>query len=187
MSDLLEFKNLINGELRPAASGRLLDSINPTTGAVWAKVPASDQTDANAAVAAAAAAFREWSALPASARATYLQKVAGLFTEHGEELARLETTDNGNLLGITRRMNGVGMATLWGRVANETLAAVTGRSVVLDPRTHGLTRRDLRVVAAIVPFNMPIGVRQQGRERAAAGNTQVAKPPEQASAGILRR
>jgi aldehyde dehydrogenase (NAD+) len=188
MAELRTFKNLIDGKLRPAASGRLLDSVNPTTGEVWAKIPASDQTDADAAVSAAARAFPEWSSLPAPARAAYLRKVAKLFTEHGEELARLETTDNGNLLWITQQMNGVGMTMLWDLLAHETLAAVTGRSVALDPRTLGLTLREpYGVVAAIVPFNMPIGMfGSKVGSALAAGNTVVAKPPEQASAGILR-
>ena len=51
MSDLREYRNLIGGELRPAESGSLLDSINPTTGEVWARIPASSRADANAAVA----------------------------------------------------------------------------------------------------------------------------------------
>jgi len=48
---LREYRNLIGGVLRPAESGSLLDSINPTTGEVWARIPASSRADANAAVA----------------------------------------------------------------------------------------------------------------------------------------
>src|SRR5215468_1438444 len=104
MSDPVEFKNLIGGKLRPAASGRLLDSINPATGEVWARIPASDQNDANAAVSAAVAAFPEWSALPPSARTAYLKKASQVFIENGEEIARLESTDNGVLHSITRHV-----------------------------------------------------------------------------------
>ncbi len=140
MTDLREYRNLIGGGLRPAESGSLLDSINPTTGEVWAHIPASSRADANAAVAAASAAFPAWAALAPTARAAYLEKAAAIFIEYGEELARLETTDNGNLLEVNRAVNGAGMTTLWNRAAHETLSAVTGQSVVLDPNTLGLTR-----------------------------------------------
>ena len=63
MSELPQFNNLINGRVRPAASGAVLDSINPSTGEVWAQFPACDATDVHEAVAAAKAAFPAWSAL----------------------------------------------------------------------------------------------------------------------------
>ena len=66
---LAEYRNLIGGELRPALSGKLLDTINPASGEAWARIPASDKADVNAAVTAAAAAFPARSALPAAARA----------------------------------------------------------------------------------------------------------------------
>ena len=56
------------------------------------------------------------------------------------------------------------MTTLWNRKAHETLEASTGRTVPLDTKTLGLTIREpYGVVAAIVPYNMPVGdVQQQG-------------------------
>jgi aldehyde dehydrogenase (NAD+) len=188
MSDVPEFKNLIGGEVRKATSGTVMDSINPATGEVWARVPRSDADDAVAAVAAARAAFPGWSALPPERRSDYLKRVAEIFVEHGEELARLESTDNGNPLTIMQVTDGSSMKTLWNRKAHETLAASTGRTVPLDANTLGLTLREpYGVVAAIVPFNMPVAMLSNKVASAlAAGNTVVAKPPEQASAGCLR-
>ncbi len=188
MAEQRRYQNLINGELLPAASGRFLESVNPTTGQVWAEVPLSDRSDVEQAVEAAAAAFPAWSMLTAQQRAAQLENVATLFAEHGEELAQLESTDNGTLIGVTRPMNGMAMEFLWKRAAFETLAATTGRSVVLDPETLGLTRREpYGVIAAIVPYNMPIAMFCNKTSLAlAAGNTVVAKPPEQASTGVLR-
>ena len=51
MSQLPRFNNLINGQVKPAASGAVLDSINPSTGEVWAQFPACDATDVQEAVA----------------------------------------------------------------------------------------------------------------------------------------
>ena len=77
MSDLPQSRNLIGGALKPARSGALLDSVNPATGEVWARIPASDRDDVDEAVAAAKAAFPAWSALPPAARSVYLKQVAG--------------------------------------------------------------------------------------------------------------
>ena len=81
MSGCPEFQNLIGGEIRGAASGALMDSINPASGEVWARVPRSDANDANAAVMAAKEAFPAWSTLPPDHRSDYLKQVAELFRE----------------------------------------------------------------------------------------------------------
>ncbi len=188
MSSIREYRNLIGGKLCPPLGGLLFDSVNPSTGDVWARFPDSGQSDVDAAVAAATAAFPAWSRLTASARCAHLQRVADLFIEHGEELACIESTDNGNLISMTRQINGAGASATWKRAAHETLAAITGRSVELGRHTQGFTRREpYGVVAAIVPFNMPIGMFSGKVASAlAGGNTVVVKPPDQASAGILR-
>lgn len=182
------FRNLIAGELRPAQSGALLDSIDPTTGEVWCQIPHSDASDVAVAVEAADAAFPAWSALSPTERCAYLERIADVFKEHGPELAELETNDNGMPLYVTQAMNGSAMEGLWRRAAYDALAAVTGRSVVLDPNSIGMTRREpYGVFGVIVPYNMPVAMFSNKVSLAlVAGNTVVAKPPEQASAGILR-
>jgi aldehyde dehydrogenase (NAD+) len=189
MSGLPTFNNLIGGEIRPATSGKTLNSINPTTGEVWAKVPASDRSDVDDAVNAAAKAFPAWAALPAAARGHYLRLIGDMFRKHGEELTRLELM----AIGCQAKKENVpvnpgALGFLWDRAAGLTLDAITGRSVPLDPTTFGFTRRSpYGVIAAIVPFNSPIGMACSKASMAlAAGNTMVLKPPEQASPAILR-
>jgi (Z)-2-((N-methylformamido)methylene)-5-hydroxybutyrolactone dehydrogenase len=183
-----EFQNLIAGKVQPASGGGWFDSINPTTGEVWARFPASDESDAVAAVVAAKAASVGWATLNPSVRSAYLQQVAEVFRAHGDELGELETTDNGNLYQISRYVNGVSMGELWVRAAHETVSAATGRTVMMGTSVQAFTQREpYGVVAAIVPFNMPIGMFGSKAAMAlAGGNTVVVKPPEQASAGILR-
>jgi aldehyde dehydrogenase (NAD+) len=189
VSDLPTFQNLIGGEMRPAASGKTLDSIDPSTGQVWAKVPASDRSDVEDAVAAASKAFPAWSALPAAARAHYMRLVGDIFRKHGDEFTKLELM----AIGCQAKKDNVpvnagALGFLWERAAGATLEAITGRSVPLDPMTFGFTRRTpYGVVAAIVPFNSPIAMACSKASLAlAAGNTVVLKPPEQASPAILR-
>jgi aldehyde dehydrogenase (NAD+) len=155
---------------------------------VWARVPAGDKADVDAAVAAAAAAFPAWSGLPAAARCHYLKQVAEIFVNHAEELARLETLDNGWPLADNIRTFGMGMKFLWERSASLTLEAVTGRSAILDRNMMGYTLREpYGVVAAIVPWNAAVAIMSNKASIAlAAGNTVVVKPPEQASVAILR-
>ena len=186
--EIIEYRNLVGGELYPARSRKLLDSINPATGRVWARVPAGDKADVDAAVAAAAAAFPAWSGLPAAARCHYLKQVAEIFVNHAEELARLETLDNGWPLADNIRTFGMGMKFLWERSASSTLEAVTGRSAILDRNMMGYTLREpYGVVAAIVPWNAAVAIMSNKASIAlAAGNTVVVKPPEQASVAILR-
>jgi aldehyde dehydrogenase (NAD+) len=188
MADITTYRNLIGGELRAANSGEVLDSIDPTTGEVWARIPKSDASDVADAVEAAEAAFPAWSGMPGPQRGIYLEQIAQLFVEHGAELALLETNDNGMPLYVTQIMDGDAMVGLWKRGSQETLAAITGRSAVLDSGSIGFTRREpYGVFGVIVPFNMPIAMFSNKVALALiAGNTVVAKPPEQASAGILR-
>ncbi|MEV0229441.1 aldehyde dehydrogenase family protein [Nonomuraea sp. NPDC050786] len=183
-----DYRNLIGGELVPASDGRTLDSINPATGEVWARIPAGGPRDAEAAVAAARRAFPAWSALPALARVGYLRKVSEVFADNAEELARLETRDNGRILRDTLKRDLPGMAYLWQLAAGQCLDAAKGDTVILGPDTLGLTRREpYGVAVCIIPWNSPISTFSAKAAYAlAAGNTVIVKPAEQASASVLR-
>ncbi|MEV4106242.1 aldehyde dehydrogenase family protein [Nonomuraea sp. NPDC049695] len=183
-----DYLNLIGGELVPASDGRTLDSINPATGEAWARIPACGPRDAETAVAAARSAFPAWSALPALARAGYLRKVSEVFAGNAEELARLETRDNGRILRDTLKRDLPGMAYLWQLAAGQCLDAAKGDTVVLGPDTLGLTRREpYGVAVCIIPWNSPISTFSAKAAYAlAAGNTVIVKPAEQASASVLR-
>ncbi|MET7327845.1 aldehyde dehydrogenase family protein [Nonomuraea sp. NPDC005650] len=183
-----DYRNLIGGELVPASDGRTLDSVNPATGEVWARIPAGGAPDAEAAVAAARRAFPAWSALPALARAGYLRKVSEVFARNAEELARLETRDNGRILRDTLKKDLPGMAYLWQLAAGQCLDAAKGDTVILGPDTLGLTRREpYGVAVCIIPWNSPISTFSAKAAYAlAAGNTVIVKPAEQASASVLR-
>ncbi|MDX3100730.1 aldehyde dehydrogenase family protein [Nonomuraea angiospora] len=183
-----DYRNLIGGELVPASDGRTLESVNPATGEAWARIPASGAPDAEAAVAAARRAFPAWSALPALARAGYLRKVSEVFARNAEELARLETRDNGRILRDTLKKDLPGMAYLWQLAAGQCLDAAKGDTVILGPDTLGLTRREpYGVAVCIIPWNSPISTFSAKAAYAlAAGNTVIVKPAEQASASVLR-
>ncbi len=92
---IVDFPQVIDGHPGPAASGEWLDSVDPATGMVWARVPASAATDVDAAVAAAQGAFPAWWGLPALARAAHLRRIAEVLSDTTHLLAEIETRDNG--------------------------------------------------------------------------------------------
>jgi acyl-CoA reductase-like NAD-dependent aldehyde dehydrogenase len=95
---------LIDGELVSAASGKTFPVLNPATGTLIANVPEGDKEEVNRAVAAARRAFdeRRWPKLSPSERGRMLWKLADLIERDLEELAELESLDNGKPYAVAR-------------------------------------------------------------------------------------
>lgn len=74
-NEIRNYQNVINGNRTHSSSGKQIDSIDPSTGKVWATIPSSTIEDAESAVAAARNAFEGWSSLSALVRADYLRKI----------------------------------------------------------------------------------------------------------------
>ncbi|HEV2212953.1 MAG TPA: aldehyde dehydrogenase family protein, partial [Gammaproteobacteria bacterium] len=102
---MLEIRNYIDGKLAAAASGGWLDTHEPATGTVYARLPDSDARDVDAAVAAAAKAFPAWSRLSGEERGRWLLKLAELVERDLEKLARAESVDNGKPVDLARRLD----------------------------------------------------------------------------------
>ncbi|HEY9576292.1 MAG TPA: aldehyde dehydrogenase family protein, partial [Pseudobacillus sp.] len=96
----LDLKMYINGEWTNSSDNKTREVINPATGEVIAQAAEGTVTDARAAIAAAKEAFESgvWSDLPTVERAAYLLKIADKIDEKAEELAALETMNNGKPL-----------------------------------------------------------------------------------------
>lgn len=93
--------HLING--KKVESSSTFETFNPATGEVIAEVANGGQAEIDAAVAAAKAAFPAWSARPVKERADLMHKVGDLITQHVPELAEMETTDCGQVIGQTKK------------------------------------------------------------------------------------
>src|ERR1700684_955381 len=95
---------LINGKWVDAVSGKTFPTYNPATGEVLANVAEGDKEDINRAVAAARAAFDTgpWSKITPSQRGKLIWKLADLIEQNNEELAQLESLDNGKPLSVAR-------------------------------------------------------------------------------------
>ncbi|MFB0834556.1 aldehyde dehydrogenase [Arthrobacter halodurans] len=183
------YEHYING--RPAApiGGAYFESTNPATLEVLYEAARGTRDDVDAAVAAAGEAFENplWRDLSPTKRGHLLRRLAELVGEHAEELAVMETQDNGKLL---REMRGQ-LATLpeylyyYAGLADKIQGSQIPTSSV---QILNYTQREpLGVVGAITPWNSPLTLTTSKLAPAlAAGNTLVIKPSEYTSRTILR-
>jgi phenylacetaldehyde dehydrogenase len=181
---------LIGGRWQPARSGAAFDVLNPANGEVFAHAASGDAADIDEAVAAARAAFEgPWSTSMPAVRARLLLRLADLIEKHGDELALLETLDNGMPFRMAR------MAATFG--AAESLRYHAGWATKIGGETRNLSvpgewhaytlREPVGVVGQIVPWNFPfvMAVAKIG-PALAVGCTVVLKPAEQTPLSTLR-
>lgn len=173
-------KLFIGGAWVSPEDGGMLESIDPSTGKVWAKVAYGGPRDIDRAVAAARAAFEgPWSRLPVWERARLLRRFADLYQEKVEHLAVLESRDSGRALRETRADIGAHP------IAYHWYASLCdkqwGRTIPMDGSVHAFTSRlPVGVVGAITPWNAPLMTTGWKLGPAlATGCTIVIKPAEQ--------
>ncbi|MDX6579271.1 MAG: betaine-aldehyde dehydrogenase [Gaiellales bacterium] len=176
---------LIGGRRMQAADGSTLDAVDPSTGEVVARIPRCGPWDVDAAVSAARSAFPEWSRLHPAERASALTRLADAVERRGDELARLDSIDNGSPLHEMRR--DIGNAPSHLRYFAGLALQLRGQTIpVGEGRLDYTLRQPFGVVARIVPFNHPLMF--AATKIAApliAGNTVVLKPSEHTSLSTL--
>ncbi|ANB16518.1 aldehyde dehydrogenase [Dokdonella koreensis] len=172
-------QNLIDGRLVPPRNGRYLDVVEPATGQVFARCPAADSTDVEAAVAAARAAFPGWAATPADVRARLLERLADRVEAELDALAELESRDSGKPVALARRVD-IPRAVANLRFFAHAITQWPSESHPMEERALNYTlRQPLGVVGCISPWNLPLYLFTWKIAPAlAAGNTVVAKPSE---------
>jgi aminomuconate-semialdehyde/2-hydroxymuconate-6-semialdehyde dehydrogenase len=171
--------NLIDGQFRPPCSGKYLPNINPATGQVISETAESGPEDVDAAVSAASGAFEAWRKTPAEERSRLLLRVAELIEENFDELAALESDDNGKPVALARKID-VPRAILNFRFFATAILHTETRAHMTDERALNYTiRQPLGVAGLISPWNLPLYLLTWKIAPAiAAGNCCVAKPSE---------
>jgi betaine-aldehyde dehydrogenase len=174
------------GKWQKPATERYADVTAPGSGASLGKVVDGTVADAEAAIAAAKAAFKEWRRVPPLERAKMLRAIADVLRKNGDELAMLDAADCGNPYAEMVRDANAGAAQLdfYAGLVTE----MKGASIPMGPDVVNFSVREpLGVVGRIIPFNHPF-MFAAGKSGAplAAGNTVVLKPPEQAPLSALR-
>ncbi len=174
-----KLQNFINGEFVPPASGAYLDDIDPATEEVIAAIPDSDAADVDAAVDAARKVFPIWWRVPVAERSKLLLRLADLIEKNFDELARLESCDNGKTISLARRLD-VPRAIANFRFFATAILHQASEAHVTDTTALNYTlRQPLGVAGLISPWNLPLYLLSWKIAPAiAAGNTCVAKPSE---------
>lgn len=177
----------INGRREDADSGEVFETVNPFTGTVWATAPLGGSSDVDRAVTAATAALTgPWGTMSAADRGGLIRKLAALIVDRADELARIETTDNGKVIRETRgQMAGLPATYEFFAGAADKIFGAT----IPAPQTNFFTyttRQPVGVVGAILPWNSPLFLLASKLAPAlAAGCTFVAKPAEQTPISTL--
>lgn len=124
---------LINGEWRKGSSGSTYTLHDPATGQEIARVPQATAADVDAAVQAAKTALHHasWRDKLPAARERLLLKLADLLEQHADELARLETLNQGMLLGVAQSID-VGAGVQWLRYMAGWATKIHGDSLDLS-------------------------------------------------------
>ena len=183
-------KLLINGQWSDG-SGKPFDTINPATGEVLTQVADASAHDVDQAVIAARKAFDDtagpWRKMSASDRGKILWKIADLLEKNIEELAELETLDNGKPIFESRYVDMPMVADVFRYFAGWA-TKIHGETVNTFSNAFTYTLREpVGVVGAIVAWNFPLLLASWKLGPAlACGNTVVLKPAEDTSLTALR-
>ncbi|WP_169976025.1 aldehyde dehydrogenase family protein [Tautonia rosea] len=182
-------KLLINGQWRDSLSGKTFETINPATEEVIAQVAEGDAADIDLAVKAARKAFDTgpWRTMDARDRGRLLNKLADLMESQIDELAALESLDNGKPLSEAR--NGdlplvVDCLRYYAGWADK----IHGQTIPIRGNFFSYTRKEpVGVAGQIIPWNFPmLMVAWKWGPALAAGCTIVMKPAEQTPLSCLR-
>jgi phenylacetaldehyde dehydrogenase len=181
-------KLFINGQWVDAASGQTFDTPNPATGETLAAIAEGDAEDINRAVSAARNAFDNgpWSRLTPSERGKLLWKVGDLILEHADELAQLESLDNGKPVDVARGADVPLAADMFHYMAGWA-TKIEGNTINISvpympgANFHSYTLREpVGVCGQIIPWNFPLLMAAWKLAPAlTTGNTVVLKPAEQ--------
>ena len=177
---------LINGEWTAAEGGKEFETTNPATGEHLAWCADASAADVDRAVKAAQAAFPAWAAKSPAERAALLLKIADRIDEAAEQLATVETMDNGKPIRETKLVD-VPLSSDHFRYFAGALRADEGEAVMIDENTLSIILREpIGVVGQIIPWNFPLLMGAWKLAPAlAAGNTVVIKSSSSTPLSLL--
>jgi acyl-CoA reductase-like NAD-dependent aldehyde dehydrogenase len=181
---------LIGGERVEAADGRTFPTLDPASGRTIAEVPHAGAEDVDRAVTAARAAFDDgrWNTIAAAKRTRAMLALADAVEAHADELAELESLDNGKPVKLAKRVD-VALAAEHLRYFAGWPTKIAGETLpVAQANMHCYTRKEpVGVCAQIIPWNFPLLMAAWKIAPAlAAGCTIVLKPAEQTPLTALR-
>jgi aldehyde dehydrogenase (NAD+) len=181
---------LINNRWVDSVSGKTFETINPATGEVLANVAEADAADVDLAVKAARKAFHSkapWRRMSAAERGQRLHRLADLIEKHADELATLESLDNGKPRHVARAAD-LPLVIACYRYYAGWADKIQGKTIPIAGDYFCYTRHEpVGVVGQIIPWNFPLLMQAWKLGPAlACGNTVVLKVAEQTPLSALR-
>jgi acyl-CoA reductase-like NAD-dependent aldehyde dehydrogenase len=172
---------LINGRWQDASDGSILNIVNPATEEVLCPVAAGTREDLDSAAEAARTAFasKAWRSIGGPGRARALWKLADLIERDADDIARLETINQGKPIFESRKIDMPFVVELFRYFAGWA-DKIGGRTIPVQPGFLNYTLKEpVGVVGMIVPWNFPLLLTCYKLGPAlAAGCTAVIKPAE---------
>src|SRR6204780_2542052 len=182
-------KLLIDNRWVASESGKTFATINPSTGEEICQIAEADAADVEKAVKAARAAFEHgpWRKKLASERGRLIHRLADLIEQNADELARLESLDNGKPVSVAKAVDVAATVACYRYFAGWA-DKVQGKTIPIDGDYFCYTRHEpVGVVGQIIPWNFPMLMQSWKLAPAlATGNTVVMKPAEQTPLSALR-
>jgi len=182
-------KMLIGGQWVDSVSGKTFETVNPSTGDTICQVAEADKADVDLAVAAARKALesKPWARMNGATRGRLLYKLADLIEEHAQELAALETLDNGKPINDSMNIDIPGSAAVYRYFAGWA-DKIHGKVIPTQGPFMAYTRHEpVGVVGQIIPWNFPALMQSwKWAPALACGCTIVLKPAEQTPLSALR-
>jgi len=180
---------LIDGKWRPSVSGKTFETVDPATNQVICRVAEGDAADIDLAVAAARRAFDSgpWSRMSGSERGRLIYKLADLVEKHQEELAALESLDNGKPYRDSIAAD-LPLTIKCYRYYAGWADKMVGKTIPVDGPYSCFTRHEpVGVVGQIIPWNFPLLMQAwKWGPALASGCTVVLKPAEQTPLSAAR-
>jgi len=175
-----DLQNFIGGQWTDMSFDKRSELINPSTGEVFATAPVSGETEVDAAVSSAAAAFEGWRDQTPSERSLALLRIADAIESRADEFVKAESLNTGKPLGLTKSEEIPPMA--------DQIRFFAGAARMLEGRSAGeymsgftsfIRREPVGVCAAVTPWNYPMMMAVwKWAPALAAGNTMVLKPSD---------
>jgi acyl-CoA reductase-like NAD-dependent aldehyde dehydrogenase len=180
----------INGKWENGLNNRTFPTLNPATGEALVEVALAELEDVERAVHAARAALEHgpWSTMSGEDRGRLLYQLADLIEHYADELAELETLDNGKPIRVSRNGD-IPSAVKHFRYYAGWAGKIEGSTIPVSlPNQFVYTLREpVGVVGLIIPWNFPILMCAWKLAPAlACGNTVILKPAEETPLTALR-
>lgn len=171
-------KNYINGNFIPSQTGNFLENKEPATGKTYSKLPDSNEKDMDFAIASAKKAFEIWSETPSKERCNFLLELSQLIDKNLEELAYLESKDQGKPFWLAKEVD-IPRASDNFRFFASSLRHEEAKSFHDKDYLNYTSYEPSGVCGLISPWNLPLYLLTwKIAPCLALGNTAVCKPSE---------